>query len=81
MNQLTYCIFQLLTLAAQIVLFVCLVVRTMLRGQWRSVIEESGALSVMTAGTGMTQQWSANSWGSREQVGCDIVTISNSDSY
>jgi len=42
------------------------------RGQWRSVIVESGALSVMTAGTGMMLQWSANSWDFREQVGCDV---------
>ena len=63
-------------------------VRTMLREQWRSVIVESGALSVITAiawvaalaGAGMMLQWSANSWDSREQVGCDVVSISNSDS-
>jgi len=55
--------------AVQMVLFVWLVVRAVLRGQWRSVIVESGALSVMTAGTGMMLQWSANSWDSREQVG------------
>ena len=66
--------------AVQMVLLVWLVVRAVLRGQWRSVIVESGALSVMIAGTGMMQQWSVNSWGSREQVGCDIVAISNSDS-
>ena len=40
----------------------------MQRVQWRSVIVESGALSVMIAGTGMMLQWSVNSWGSREQV-------------
>ena len=54
--------------AVQTVLFVWLVVRTIPKGQWRSVIEESGALSVMMAGTGMMLQWSVNSWGSREQV-------------
>ena len=52
----------------------------MVRGQWRSVIVEFGALSVMTAGTGMMLQWSANSWDFREQVGCVVVAISNSDS-
>ena len=41
----------------------------MVRGQWRSVIVESGALSVMTTGTGMMLQWSASSWDTREQVG------------
>ena len=56
-------------LAAQMVLYVWLVVKAMVRGQWRSVIVESGALSVMTAGTGMMLQWSASSWDSREQVG------------
>ena len=56
-------------LAAQMVLFVWLVVRAMVRGQWRCVTVESGALSVMTAGTAMMQQLSANSWDSREQVG------------
>ena len=55
--------------AVQMVLFVWLVVRAVLRGQWRSVIVESGALSVMTAGTGLMLQWSVNSWDSREQVG------------
>ena len=44
----------------------------MVRGQWRSVIVESGALSVMTAGTGLMLQWSVNSWDSREQVSCDV---------
>ena len=34
---------------------------------------ESGALSVMTAGTAMMLQWSANSWDFREQVGCDVI--------
>ena len=63
-------------LAAQTVLFVWLVVRAAVKGQWRSVIEESGALSVMMAGIGMMQQWSVNSWGSREQVNCDVVAIS-----
>ena len=33
---------------------------------------ESGALSVMMAGAGMMQQWSVNSWDSREQVSCDV---------
>ena len=66
--------------AVQMVLFVWLVVRTVVRGQWRSVIVESGALSVMTTGTGMMLQWSANSWDSREQVGCFVVAISNNDS-
>ena len=61
-------------LAVQMVLFVWLVVRTILRGQWRSVIVESGALSVMTGGTGMMQQWSVNSWDSREQVGSALET-------
>ena len=46
--------------AAQMVMFVWLVVRAVVREQWRSVIVESGALSVMTAGTGMMLQWSAN---------------------
>ena len=55
---------------AQMVLFVWLVVRAILRGQWRSVIMESGALSVMIAGTVMMQQWCVNNWDSREQVGC-----------
>jgi len=40
----------------------------MLREQWRFAIVEFGALSVMTAGTGMMLQWSANSWDTREQV-------------
>ena len=66
--------------AVQMVLFVWLVVRAIVRGQWRSVIVESGALSVMTTGTGMMLQWSANSWDSREQVGCVIFAISNNDS-
>ena len=66
-------------LAAQMVVFVWLVVRAILREQWRCVIVESGALSVMTAGTVMMLQWSVNSWGSREQVGCDVVAFSNSD--
>ena len=47
-------------------------VRAILRGQWRSVIVECGALSAMMAGTAMLQQWSVNNWGSREQVGCDV---------
>ena len=58
--------------AVQMVLFVWLVVRTILRGQWRCVIVESGALSVMMAGVTIMQQWSVNSWGSREQVCCDV---------
>ena len=48
-------------LAVQMVLFVWLVVRAMLREQWRCVMVESGALSVMTAGTLMMLQWSVNS--------------------
>ena len=64
----------------QMVLFVWLVVKAMLRGQWRSVIVESGVLSVMTAGAGMMLQWSVSSWDSREQVCCLAITISNSDS-
>ena len=71
--------FQPMMPAAQMVLFVWLVVRAMVREQWRSVIVESGALSVMTTGTGMMLQWSANSWDSREQVGCVVVAISNND--
>ena len=67
-------------LAAQMVLYVWLVVKAMVRGQWRSVIVESGALSVMTTGIAMMLQSSANSWDSREQVGCVVVAISNSDS-
>ena len=63
--------------AVQTVLFVWLVVRTIPKGQWRSVIVESGALSVMIAGTATMQQWSVNNWGSREQVS---VIISNCDS-
>ena len=55
--------------------FIWLVVRAEVRGQWRFVIVESGALSVMTAGTAMMLQWSANSWDSREQVGCDMSTV------
>ena len=54
------------------VLFVWLVVKAVVRGQWISVMMESGVLSVMTAGTGMMLQWSANSWDFREQVNCDI---------
>ena len=54
--------------AAQMVMFVWLVVRAVVREQWRSVIVESGALSVMTDGAGMMLQWSANSWDFREQV-------------
>ena len=69
--------FQPLMPAAQMVLFVWLLVRAILRGQWRSAIMESGALPAMTAGTGMMLQWSINSWGSREQVSWEIVTISN----
>ena len=72
--------FQPLMPAVEMVLFVWLVVRAVVRGQWRSVIVESGALSVMTTGTGMMLQWSANSWDSREQVGCFVVAISNNDS-
>ena len=64
----------------QMVLFVWLVVKAMLRGQWRSVIVESGVLSVMTAGAGMMLQWSVSSWDSREQVCCFAVAVSNSDS-
>ena len=52
----------------QMALYICLVVRAMLRELWRSVWVESGALFVMTAGVGMMQQLSANSWGSKEQV-------------
>ena len=61
--------FQFLVPAVQMVLFVWLVVKAILKGQWRSVIVESGALSVMTAGTAMMPRWSANSWDPREQVG------------
>ena len=50
-------------------------VRTILRGQWRSVIVESGALSVMTAGMGMMLQWYVNSWDSREQVSYVVVML------
>ena len=55
--------------AVEMVLFVWLVVKAMVREQWRFVIAESGALSVVTTGTGMMLQWSASSWDSREQVG------------
>ena len=55
--------------AVQMVLFVWLVVKATVRGQWRSVIGESGALSVMTDGTGMMLWWCANSWDTRDQVG------------
>ena len=65
-------IFQPLMPAVEMVPFVWLVVRAMVRGQWRSVIAESGALSVMTAGTGLMLQWSVNSWDSREQVSYDV---------
>jgi len=54
-------------------LYIWLVVRAMLRELWRSVWAESGALFVMTAGMGMMQQLSANSWGSKEQVRCFIL--------
>ena len=54
--------------AVQMVPFVWLVVRAMVKGQWRSVIAESGALSVITTGTAMMLQSSASSWDSREQV-------------
>ena len=47
----------------------------MVRGQWRSVIVESGALSVMIAGMGMMQQWCVNSWDSREQVSYVVVML------
>ena len=57
------------------VLFVWLVVKAILRGQWRSVIVESGSLSVMTAETAMMLQWSVNSWDSREQVGWPIRNV------
>ena len=69
--------FQLLMLVVQTVLFVWPVV---MRGQWRYVSVESGALSVMITGTGKMLQLSVNSWDSREQVGSAFVTISNSDS-
>ena len=59
--------------AVQMVLYVWLVVRAVVRGQWRFVIVESGALSVITAGTGMMLQSSANSWDTREQVSCVVV--------
>ena len=72
--------FQPMMPAVQMVLFVWLVVRVVVRGQWRFVIVESGALSVMTAGAEMMQWWSVSSWDSREQVGCVVVAISNSDS-
>ena len=55
--------------AVQMVLLVWLVVKAVVREQWRSVIVESGALSVMTAGAGMMLQWFASSWDFREQVG------------
>ena len=64
--------------AAQMVPFVWLVVRTVVRGQWRSVIVGSGVLSVMTAGTGMMLQWSVSSWDSREQVSCLAVASDSS---
>ena len=41
----------------------------MVRGQWRCVTAESGALSVMMAGTVMMLQLSVNNWDFREQVG------------
>ena len=41
--------------------------------QWKSVIAESGALSVMTAGGGLMLQWSVSSWDSKEQVSCLAV--------
>ena len=66
--------------AVQMVLYVWLVVRAVVRGQWRSVIVEPGALSVMTAGAGMMLQWSVSSWDTREQVCCLAVVVSNSDS-
>ena len=59
--------------AVEMVLFIWLVGRTVVRGQLRSVIVESGALSVMTAGAEMMLQWFASSWDTREQVGCDVV--------
>ena len=59
--------------AVQMVLFVWLVVRAVVRGQWRSVIVESGALSVMIAGTGLMLQSSVSSWDFREQVSCLVV--------
>ena len=59
--------------AAQMVMFVWLVVRTMPKEQWKSVIAESGALSVMTAGAGLMLQSSVSSWDSREQVSCLAV--------
>jgi len=52
------------------VLFVCYMVRTVVRGLWRSAWVESGALCVITAGIALMQQSSANSWDSKEQV-CD----------
>ena len=54
--------------AVYMVPFVWLMVRTVVRGQWRSVIVESGALSVMIAGTAMMLQSSVSSWDTREQV-------------
>ena len=54
--------------AVQMVLFVWLVVKAIVRGQWRSVIGESGALSVIMTGTRMMLQSSVNSWDFREQV-------------
>ena len=57
------------------VLFVWLVGKTMVRGRWRCVIVESGALSVITTGTGMMLQWSVNSCDTRKQVGCDVLIL------
>ena len=74
-NTISIMCLQPLMPAAQMVLFVWLVVKAVLRGQWRSVIAESGVLSVMTDGAGLMLQWSANSWDSREQVGCELETM------
>jgi len=40
----------------------------MVKGLWRSVWVESGALCVIIAGINLMQQSSVNSWDSREQV-------------
>ena len=65
--------FQPLIPGVLMVLFVWLVGKTMVRGRWRCVIVKSGALSVITTGTGMMLQWSVNSCDTRKQVGCDVL--------
>ena len=62
-----------MTLALPMVTFVLLEEQTSMRVEWRSVITDSGGLSVMTHGAHQMLGWPVDSLATQELVGFTIL--------